>query len=252
MDYLAASDESRTSGAKYFLSAANVVVKRVAGALEFIQKDWTTYVTLTRHNIPGILTYFPFRSNADVTDADAIAMEYIAANLRTFRWGDVDIRVFRSCVIQALLTALDAFEKCGFIHGDLHLDNVLLTKTTSEAVQYDCYDRPVPYYGYRIKLMDFELSRTGVRDARELFKDVKVFVNKALNLADYFQLQPLEQMHARLRTWIEAGESNPRKLLELVDLAQTIVPTGYTGPPMSAGKKRRANIYKRAVPRATP
>lgn len=88
----------------------------------------------------------------------------------------------------------------------------------------------VKLYGYRTLLMDLELSKVNTgASATELFKDVKLFVNKMLNLADFVDIIKIAEANTQLRDWIESKESNPDKLLDLLPLFDEIRSTGFKG-----------------------
>jgi hypothetical protein len=58
------------------------------------------------------------------------------------------------------MSSFIAYETCGFIHGDFHLDNILLKKTKKREIMYTWINssRSVPTNGYKIVIMDFDSS----------------------------------------------------------------------------------------------
>lgn len=90
----------------------------------------------------------------------------------------------RSCMKQILLTMVEGYKKCSFIHGDLHLDNVLMKKTTQKDIYYETTGLRLPVFGYRSVLMDFEFS--SIEDSTvspsKFFMDVKMLFKKMYEL----------------------------------------------------------------------
>lgn len=62
------------------------------------------------------------------------------------------------------MSSIQAYQKVGFIHGDFHLDNILLKKTKKTYIEYELETDKglktikIPTNGYKIVIMDFENS----------------------------------------------------------------------------------------------
>jgi hypothetical protein len=128
-----------------------------------------------------------------------------------------------------------AYKTCQFTHGDLHLDNILMKETSVREITLD--GQTVPLYGYRVLLMDLEGSRVnvgpdtipGYTPVLSLFKDMKMFVNKMLNLADFMKIQYIEQANRMLRDWVEQKETDYTKIYQLLPLLEKTTLTGFNG-----------------------
>jgi tRNA A-37 threonylcarbamoyl transferase component Bud32 len=155
---------------------------------------------LKKYRIPGILeNYCYFRCNDDIkrfaegrdaspslcngrgNSMQVLIMKYIPdKSMKAFDWRTVPVDTFRSCVKQIILTLYEGYKKCYFCHGDLHIDNVLMKKTTQKEIYYKTANLRVPTFGYKIRLMDFELSR--IEDASvppaKVFADVMNLIQK--------------------------------------------------------------------------
>ena len=66
-----------------------------------------------------------------------------------------------------------AYKLCGFLHNDLHLDNILVKKTKKETFNYKFKNEKdknkdieinIKADGYKIVIMDFESSMINVKD----------------------------------------------------------------------------------------
>jgi hypothetical protein len=78
---------------------------------------------------------------------------------------------------QVLFALLFAQRTFGFVHNDLHSNNVMYVSTSKEFLQYKVGEKfyKVPTYGYIIKLIDFERGTGSVRVAG--MKDPKFFMS---------------------------------------------------------------------------
>ena len=89
-------------------------------------------------------------------------MPYISeGSLRTFHWTPEKFPILESAILQAIMSSMVAYMKCGFIHGDFHLDNILLKKTKKREIVYslDTLESIViPTNGYKIVILDFDSS----------------------------------------------------------------------------------------------
>lgn len=63
-----------------------------------------------------------------------------------------------SIINQVLCASILAYEKLGFIHGDLHPGNVLIKKTKKDKIIYklDGVEKEIKPYGLEIKIFDFD------------------------------------------------------------------------------------------------
>lgn len=240
----------------------NKVVIKIADTTEDLQKEWQIYERLSQDNIYGIVRYFCYFQCADNIQKyiknqphlcegigntlQILVMEYInGKSFKNFDWSSVSIDVFHSCFKQTLLTALDAYIKCKFVHGDFHLDNVLIQKTTRKSLTY--LNGTIPLVGYQIKLMDFELSKINATPLY-FFKNIKEFVKKSLLLIDFYKIDMIEKMNKLLLYWIENNESNVEKILELLPLIDAIKPSGFRGGSYAySNKKRRIHFQKKPL-----
>lgn len=81
-------------------------------------------------------------------------------SIKNFNWSDDNFDILKSVLQQIVMSSLTAYEKCGFIHNDLHLDNVLLKKTKKDVILYDKEElnMNIRTCGYKIVIMDFDRS----------------------------------------------------------------------------------------------
>lgn len=91
-------------------------------------------------------------------------------SLKNFNWFNGDkFNVLKSIIKQTVISLTIAYNKCGFIHNDLHLDNILLKKTKKETIKYQVNDNnkntkeiTIKTYGYKSIIMDFDSSMINI------------------------------------------------------------------------------------------
>ena len=88
-------------------------------------------------------------------------------SIRTFKWNKEKYDALKSVILQTIMSIFTAYQLCGFIHNDLHLDNILVKKTKKETFNYKLKDEKdkmieinidIKVDGYKIVIMDFESS----------------------------------------------------------------------------------------------
>ena len=182
-----------------FLKEHSVVVK-ISNNQENLKKEYDIYEELAKHNIKGILHYYCyFECNDSIKRIDdgineslcngtgdtmrILVMEYIKnKSFGMHQWKDIE--QIKSCIKQVICTCLDAFLKCGFVHGDLNCNNILIKNTSITQIIYKFNDKEIsiPVKGYKTLFMDFEWSEIN-KTAEEFFKDLKL--NFATSLSRY-------------------------------------------------------------------
>lgn len=185
MQFLEYNDEWKTSGSKFVMEERKMVLK-IAIVQHDLSHEWDTYIKLKNHRIPGILDYDCYRRYGyDRNSMQILIMNYIPErSMKFFDWRTVGIDTVRSCIKQILLTMVEGYKKCAFIHGDLHLDNVLMKKTTKKDIYYETVGIRLPVVGYQSVLMDFEFSsiEPSVASPTKFFMDFKMLFKKMYEL----------------------------------------------------------------------
>ena len=249
--FLQPGEDAETTGAKFVLDCNGMVVVKIAP--EDLQKEWDMYNLLKSLDIPDLTTYFCYFRCADSITRlvqpfcegmgdtmQVLVMEHVAAkSFKSFDWSKVHIGVMRSCIKHAIMFALVAYRRCGFVHGDFHLDNILVQPTHATAITYDSVD--LPLLGYQIRVLDFEFSKTD-QPVRRFFEEVRVFVRKLLQLDDFLLPDDVNRMSMMIRSWIDGGEQDPDVVLRLLPMCDTLRSNG----PVSCGGSlphRRPYVY---------
>ena len=99
-----------------------------------------------------------------------LIMPYInEGSIRTFKWNKDKYNALKSVILQTIMSVFTAYQLCGFVHNDLHLDNILIKKTKKETFNYKFKDDKdkmidIKTYGYKIVIMDFESSMLVIKN----------------------------------------------------------------------------------------
>lgn len=157
------------------------IVAKIGYSNKTLEKEWQIGNML--NGIPGYINYIclfecfddsykkekPTRiCNAEKkpeNNKKVLLMPYInEGSVKSFKWSVDKFDILRSVIIQSIMSALVAYQKIGFIHGDFHLDNILLKKTKKTYIEYTLETDKgikiikIPSNGYKIVIMDFENS----------------------------------------------------------------------------------------------
>jgi serine/threonine protein kinase len=93
------------------------------------------------------------------TKKDVLIMKYFnEGSVKNHSWSNTKFHILRSILIQVIYSLVVAYHKTGFIHNDLHLDNILIKRTTRTHSNYqiDKLDIETETNNYTCVIMDFE------------------------------------------------------------------------------------------------
>ena len=249
------------------------VVIKVADAEEDLSNEWNIYKMLhestkqgiSRRNLVQSLCFFTCNDSlkrivstlghdnhggicqGPGSAVQVLVMEYIdGRSMKNTDWVGLPdgLEVAKSCMTQVVRTTVDAFRSTGFVHGDLHADNVILSKTTVSSI--DCYSggQPVKTHGFIAKLADFELGsfEASATDAQKKQRTNKFLLNlveffKKCSDAFYFAFTqaPLQAAGQKIVRWREddhvtdVTDEMIAELLGYVDDLRTIPPPSSGG-----------------------
>lgn len=85
-------------------------------------------------------------------------------SIKKFNWYSDNIikktEILKSLLLQVISSIFVSYHSYGFLHNDLHLDNILVKKIKKETLQYSYSDKTfeIKIYGYKSIIMDFENS----------------------------------------------------------------------------------------------
>ena len=86
---------------------------------------------------------------------------YENSSIENYEWNSGNTQIIKSLLLQTIFSCFSAFVKFGFVHRDLHLDNILIDTCNESNILYNIEDsktKSIPTMGYKIVIMDFERS----------------------------------------------------------------------------------------------
>ena len=93
------------------------------------------------------------------TKKDVLIMKYFSdGSVKNHPWNNTNFHILRSILIQTICSLVVAYHNTGFIHNDLHLDNILIKRTTRthNNYQFDRRSIEIETNNYTCVIMDFE------------------------------------------------------------------------------------------------
>jgi serine/threonine protein kinase len=95
-----------------------------------------------------------------------LVMPYIQrGSIENFIWNSENVHILKNILIQTVISLAVAYDTIGFLHGDLHLGNILFKETKMITVNYtskNLGDTSIETRCYKVVIMDFEKSETNV------------------------------------------------------------------------------------------
>jgi hypothetical protein len=135
-------------------------------------------------------------SNNNENKKAILVMPFIQeGSIKNFNWFNQNnpdkFNILKSIIKQSFISLTIAYNMCGFIHNDLHLDNILLKKTKKTTIKYD--NITIETYGYKAIIMDFDSSMINID-------------NKSANGYEYFW-KNIYNMISRIETYLKNKEN---------------------------------------------
>jgi len=161
----------------------------------------------------------------DVRMQNLLVMPYISGgSFRKYNWETHD-KQFISCILQLILSLAEAFYTFGFIHSDIHLDNILLRPTKKQSVIYSIFNEQVQIDGLQICIMDFDRSFIGVnkKSTSEFYKDIQKIFNELLyTIRLTFTDQEIIMNFLNNRIFKDTPLDDIRQLLQMIKTIKSV------------------------------
>lgn len=162
-----------------------------------MSREYNIAEELANYNIPNMMRYYcsfvckdtfgivgQRKQLCDVNgkeDIGYIVMPYYSlGDLHKHPWNRGSLDQLKNILIQASYAVLYAFEKCKFVHNDLHLYNILIRRTKKSVLMYGDIDLDIgPHYAI---IMDFERSTLHAGSPRDVYFTIRDMINRATSL----------------------------------------------------------------------
>ena len=176
----------------------NVVLK--FGTSLSIKKEYD--ISLALINLPNFIKYFcVFECNDDIKNiinnketisqykmcyygANPVGIlvmkHYILGFVENYTWNQNNLEILKNVMMQVIFAIIYAYETIGFIHGDLHLGNVLLKPKRNNIINYGTKELNI--VELEAVIMDFEKSKINQRDKQiDMIRNIYKFITSIEN-----------------------------------------------------------------------
>ena len=118
----------------------------------------------------------PFMCDGKGVQISSIIMPYYPlSNINKYKWTRQTFPVLKNVLKQVVTAMLYAYAQHNFIHGDLHLENILLRKTKKKSATYN--DVTIPIDTLYAILLDFGKSKCVPGFQYLVYKDIRRLLN---------------------------------------------------------------------------
>ena len=163
----------------------------------------------------------------NITDNDNLVLiaPYInSGSIRNHKWNLENINILKSLLKQTLISLMEAYLQFGFLHNDLHLDNILFKKTKLKIIKYDSTE--IKTNGYKIIIMDYDSSFIGI----DIKNGIEYYWNNIYNLISRIKfdlnkyIMPIknyEELIIKINKY-SINKFDPSKTLELLEIVDNL------------------------------
>jgi hypothetical protein len=135
----------------------------------------------------NLLTNYKICNNGKKPIGIIIMNYYSLGSVGNYKWNTDKFMILKNVLTQTVFAILYAYEKNGFIHGDLYINNILLKQKINNEL--NCGIVKLKINTYEVRIMDFEKSKM---DVSIEFKFVIDNIQKLLNSVcdnDFFDIK---------------------------------------------------------------
>jgi serine/threonine protein kinase len=106
---------------------------------------------------------------------------YKLGSIGNYLWNKINLNILKNVLRQTIFSVLYVYEKIGFIHGDLHPNNVLLKDAKTDEITFG--SEILKINTFEVRIMDFEKSKVDTNDFYVVVKNIQKLLD---NLCDIF------------------------------------------------------------------
>ena len=101
--------------------------------------------------------------------------EHDLGSIENYVWNESNFDMLKNVIKQVIYSTIQAYNKKGFIHGDLHTGNILLKPKRKNEIYYE--NKLLILNDLEVVIMDFEKSKLNQNnEIRELIKNILIFI----------------------------------------------------------------------------
>jgi serine/threonine protein kinase len=165
-----------------------------------------------------IQTYYLCKSGKE--QIGILAMNYYKlGSIGNYLWNKTNLNILKNVLKQTIFSVLYAYEKIGFIHGDLHPNNVLL-KNAKAKTEITFGSAILKINTFEARIMEFE--KTKVDEKNNFFTAIKNIKKLLDNLCDIFNTVDMRYNQVRLRKLLKELEITDKHYGELYEIVETL------------------------------
>ena len=104
---------------------------------------------------------------------------YKLGSIYDYEWSKDNFDILKNLIKQVVFAVILAYEKIGFIHGDLHCGNVLIKTKRNDEIIYE--DKVLIVDKFECIIMDFEKSKLNQNNIINLIRNIIKFMDSIIN-----------------------------------------------------------------------
>ena len=175
----------------------NIVLK--FGILESIQKEYNISNELI--NLPNFIRYFCLiecnDSIKNIINHKETIMNYKMCHygnnligilvmkyynlgcIENYDWNENNFEILKNVIKQVIYAIINAYNKIGFLHGDLHTGNILLKPKRKNKIKYE--EKILLINEFEVVIMDFEKSKINqINKIYNLLRNIHMFLTSII------------------------------------------------------------------------
>lgn len=195
-----------------------------------LQEDYDIALRLYQLHIPNCLKYYCYFTCQDdlseISNRDFSVKPYLCkgpgntigltvmpyyelGSVQQYPWKAEEFAVYLNVLHQAMYALVEMYRLGGYVHPDLHLDNLMMRRTRKTNVVYG--ERELPLNGLYAVVIDFETRRTGTVQLVQA-------IAKILHLASAVSFPDgIVRSDVRAITELKASELNYPGIFDTID-----------------------------------
>ena len=231
------------------------MVVKINHSIPTVIRDYHIQKLLAKHKLPGFIEYIHLLgielSHTDLKHV-LIVPYFPEGPVRTYPWDETNLHILKGVLMQVVASMAIAYEKNGFIHGKLHLDNIFMKKSERVEITYCiCGDHmvTVPTFGYEAVISDFDNSDINMMPIMNRNENICYCSedHTSCNCHNHDQLFWNDMYTLMLKMHVDLPLSKDRKIIwnheDIISFAyNATIMNEYTSKPTTEGKNMLHDI----------